>query len=235
MSDQIEPDSGDATLGSRFHLRAAALGLLALAALITAITLFGNGSGSGDESSASDAPSSSEATEASETSEEVPPTSAEESSEPPVTSEAPATSEPPASSEAPVTTDSATNAPPASGSADVSGQTSSDDPPSDALVLITSSDWNADEQAIEVVGSVQGVASESSTCTATATPDGVDENNADANKTATVDGTFDGQGTACGLMTIPMPDAKPGVYHVVIAFDDGSGQIKSDPVDVTIP
>jgi hypothetical protein len=207
VTDSPDAPHTDATARRRPHtVRAAALGLLALAALIAAVTLFGKDDDGG--SAAGEGSSSASAT---------PTTTASSASQPASTSAsaAPATT-PPATTPAQPTPTDAT-----SGQSEVPA-------PTGVTVLITSQTWNAGTKAIEVVGSVQGVATETSTCTATATMGG-------ASASAAVPGTFDGQGTSCGLISIPMSGKPSGTYQVVIAFDAGNGVAKSKPVSVDVP
>lgn len=186
----------------RFPIRAAALGLLALAAIIALVSLFGkDDDGAGAPAEATDPL----ATVSSATGETPSATSGNESTQ----STAPA----PAPSDAPSSTDATVAAEPT---------------PEGVTVLITSQSWNAANQSIEVVGTVQGIAIESSTCTASATLDG-------AAVTASVEGVFDGSGTSCGLIAIPMAGHPPGSYQVVIEFASASGSGTSEPVVVTVP
>ncbi|WP_153504552.1 hypothetical protein [Cumulibacter manganitolerans] len=206
MTDSPDAPHPDTTARKRPHtVRAAALGLLALAALIAAVALFGKdddrGSAAGEQSSAS-------ATSASS----APTTSSAASSSAPTTTSAPPVQTTPAQ---PTPTDA------------TSGQSEAPAPPG-VTVLITSQTWNAGTKSIEVVGSVQGIATETSTCTATATM-------GTTSASASVPGTFDGQGTSCGLISISMSGRPSGTYQVVIAFDAGNGVAKSKPVSVDVP
>lgn len=208
------PDSG-ASPQRRTPVRAALLGLLALAALIAAVLIFGRGD---DE-----APAAGESVSASAT----PSSGASAAS----TSSAPTSGMPSASSATggQPTTVPPTSTPPSSASpTDATSGQSEPPAPAGVVVLITSQSWNAQTSSIEVVGSVQGVATETSKCTATATMGG-------SSATATVEGTFDGQGTSCGLISIPMDGKPAGTYQVVISFDAGNGVAKSQPVNVSVP
>lgn len=93
--------------------------------------------------------------------------------------------------------------------------------------MITSQDFNAGSNAIEVVGAVQGVATETSQCTAVAS--------GPAEVTASVSGVFDGNATSCGLIALPMAGQPAGEYSVTITFDSPSGKGVSEPVVVSVP
>lgn len=195
--------------GRRLPMRAAALGLLALAALIAAVLIFGGGdsesSAAGDSSSAPPPSTQSDTADSG-----APTTTLAETSEGPALT---------TTQEAPTPTAAPTDA--------TAGQTEAL-PPAGVTVLVTSQSWNSSSSSIEVVGSVQGVATQSSTCTAKAT-------SGQTVVEATVEGTFDGQGTSCGLISIPMAGQPSGPYDVVITFDAGSGVATSEPVTVTVP
>lgn len=203
--DEVEPV---ASARNKRSIRVAALGLLALVALIAAVTIFGKDD---PKPAAGEQSSSSASTSAPATSAESA-TSGAATTTPPATTP-PSASVPPATSGA-VPTDNAT------------GQSEAP-APSGVMVLITSQSWNSASQSIEVVGSVQGIATETSTCTATATM-------GTHSASSSVPGTFDGQGTSCGLITISTNGLPAGTYQVVISFDAGNGIAKSQPVSVDV-
>lgn len=215
------PTSDKDSESARLPIRAAALGLLALAAIIALVAVFGSG---GDSSS--QAPSASESLNPSESVESVPPgseTVAPESSNPSgeagstdqtVTPSAPSEAMPPSASQDSVPSGSIVE---------------QDEPqPTGVTVLITSKNWNSQSGVIEVVGSVLGVTTNESTCTAIATQG--------AHSAAeSVSGVFDGQGTSCGLISISMSGMPSGPYEVVIEFVSGQGTTVSDTVTIEVP
>lgn len=208
MTDSTDPQpTKKGSSGSKPQLRAAALGLLAIAALIAAVTLFNTDNDSNGASGESGSTTVAEATSE--------PTAQASTTAPPAEPTTAAPAEQTGTPAAPSSTDS------------TAGQSQPTALPG-VTALITSQSWNSDTRSIEVVGAVQGVATQTSTCTATAVM-------GTTTQKASVEGTFDGQGTSCGLISIPMTGLPSGTYQVVITFESGSGAATSDPVNVNVP
>lgn len=200
MDDTPAANSDDTTEEPRSNKRpliVAAIGVLAVAIAITTFVLLRQ---DGNTSAAGESDSASATTP-----------SASES----VTTSAPSDS-------------ATTTAPTTPPSASPTDQVASTEPaPPGVVVLITSQSWNATTQSIEVVGAVQGIATETSTCVATVTGPATSE--------ASVPGVFDGNATSCGLIAVPMQGQPSGTYQVTVTFEAATGTAVSEPVTVQIP
>lgn len=158
---------------NRRSIRAAAVGLLALAALIGSVLILRGGADGGG------APSSSEPAQASGS---TPPTS----QEPPAPSSADSTAAPSgAGTSAPAAASAATGFPPLTGS----------EAPVGVVVHITSALWSPGTGTFEITSAVTGVETQAGTCTATITGPG-------GTYSAEADAVFDGRGVSCGVMTV---------------------------------
>ena len=195
-----------------------AVGVVALVVVAVVVAyLMASGSGNGkttaNEHSASGGLSTSHSSSSSTTSS----TGAQGGTQPSTTSSAPS-----ASTSTPIS-QSETPTQPAPG---LPGQPAL--PPTTGVeVVVTSSTWIADSESIQIVAAVTGVATQSGNCTATAVLGG-------DSATASVVALFDGRGTSCGTITIPMQGKLAGNWQVTVAFTYDSGSASSAPTTVKV-
>ena len=113
------------------------------------------------------------------------------------------------------TTQQSTSASPSPSAGQSNGQAGTGQPAvppnQEIAVLVTSVTWDAASTSIQVFAQVTAVVTDSGTCTATA------QSAADTSTTS-VQAVFDGRGTSCGLMAIPMQGKQAGTWLVTVAF-----------------
>lgn len=97
-----------------------------------------------------------------------------------------------------------------------------------AAVQVTSTQWIAGTASIEVVAAVTGIATESGSCTVVAVL-------GDLTATKEYPAFFDGKGTSCGVMQLPLTDRRPGAWSVTVVFDSPSGAAVAEPAWVHVP